>query len=77
MQQNLAGHYCMDSIVETIEIYDWTIIHLGRKLLKLQADNEMIQILKQMHFQVMCSDLSFFEFYSLGFLIVIWDRSFR
>lgn len=54
----------METIVETIEIYGRIIIHMERKLLKLQADDKMIQIFEQMHLQSMnphvnmCCDLS-------------------
>lgn len=54
----------MGTIVEAIEIYGWLIIHMGRKHLKLQADDKMIQIFEQMHSQSMnahvnmCCDLS-------------------
>lgn len=70
MQQNLAGHYCMETIVETIEIYGWTIIHLGRKLLKLQADN-MIQILEQMRLHLLqTTNLHSYVFCSFLFRIL-------
>lgn len=53
MQENDAGHYCMETIVEAVEIYSPTNKSIWGGSLWNWADDKKIQIISQMRLQNM------------------------